>query len=217
MERVLQTMFTGMVLMALFVQTNEGNKLYDITPNLHSNLNCPHNLSCLTFQHFASSFYSTRKSYTLIFLTGHHKLSKVGEQCSICYLFLTMVGTSAEVIIHDTNVVFFGPQKLQLINLTLSNGRFCLEEATQLHIISVILINFVLYIKDTILAQLTDCEFSRGVSPLIIRNSNVTFSGKSNFLNNYNSALVSYSSNITLSGTVSFVNNTGIRGGAMVL
>ena len=217
MERMLQMMLTGILLMALFVQTNEGKKLYYITPNLHSNLNCSHNQSCLTFQQFINSSHPSSQSHTLMFLTGYHKLTKIGEPYSVYYKYFTMVGISAEVIIHDTNAAFYRPQMLQLMNLILSNGRFRIEETTRLYISSVTLINFVLYTKDTVLAQLTDCEFSSGVSPLILRNSNVTLSGNSKFLNNYNSALVSYSTNITLSGTVSFVNNTGIRGGAMAL
>ena len=217
MERMLQTSFVVLVFIALFVQTRGRNTVYYVTPN-HTNSNCPRNQLCTTFWDFITYYINTQQNYTLVFLKGHHTL--FGLRVGLSLHNLTMVGISTEVVIHNTTIVFRSIQELQIKNLILSNGFlqvFMAQEKRQLSLFSVTLIDFALYIKRATLAQLNDCKFSSGASPLTIHGSNVILSGNSTFFNNHNTALVSYSSTITLSGTVSFVNNSGIRGGAMTL
>ena len=216
---MLQTLFAGLVFIALLVQTRERETLYmDVVPNSSSNPNCTHIQRCLTFQQFVSSYRFSPINITLMFLRGYHSLSK-----NAAYLRnknLTMVGTSTEAIIHDSVVFFTNIKELQIKNLKLRNNQFEITmavETTKLRLFFLTLIDCALFIEAAPLVQLTDCEFSNGTRPLTIDNSKVTLSGNTKFFNNHNTAVVSYTSRITLSGTVSFVNNSGIRGGAMAL
>ena len=224
MERILQTLFAGLVFMTLLVQTNEDNNmLYYVTPNSHSNPDCAGNQPCITFKKFAL-YHDDQENLTLVFLEGYHTLTNPLFPARITYSvsnkYLTMVGISTEVIIHNTEISFLNIQELYIKTLILRNGNFRIlmaQGTRQLSLSSVTLIDYVLDIEAAAQAQFNNCKFINGINPLIIRKSQVILSGNSNFFNNSNSALLSYSSTITLSGTVSFVNNSGIRGGAMTL
>ena len=130
-----------------------------------------------------------------------------------------MIGINREVVIDHASLTFINTRKLVIKNITLSNGKLDIHvlQYSKMILSSVIFTHSTLYIIDVNVAQLTNCEFINESSPLTIRKSKVTLSGSTKFLDNYNSALVSYGSSITLSGTVLFVNNSGIRGGAMAL
>ena len=220
-ELAQKILVAGLTFLALLVETHETNELLYITTNLHSNSNCSHNQSCLTFLQFVNSFLP-HENATLVFLTGYHTLTE-GQyvpDLSLYYIYgknLAMVGINTEVIIHDTEVSFFGVQKLQIENLILNNGLFHMFQTLQVSLFSLTLNNYVIYIEQATQAKLYNCTFSNEMSQLIVHESKVLLSGNSKFFNNYNSAIVSYSSTIILSGTVSFINNTGIKGGAMAL
>ena len=238
MERLQWILYAGLVFVALFVLISAANRKIYITSDPNS---CSHNLNhnltmCITFQEVLSSKYYNmfpEGTYiTLVFMKGTHSLSKPSVKSndfqfldrnvphSITARHLIMEGTSSDVIIQDANISFKDIYKLHIKNLTLINGYFHIlmaKETTQLSLLSITTTDFVLAIEYATLAQLKDCTFLNGASPLTIRKSNVTFSGNSKFFNNHNSALVSYSSTVTLSETAFFVNNSGIRGGAMAL
>ena len=238
MKRLL---YAGLVLMVLFVQTSADNysyKLY-VTPDPEL---CSSNQACVTFTQSVSLLQNIKSheniTITLVFMKGNHTVTASENINFITPLLLhfedklvhihiyvytrnlTMEGTSTGVIIQDTSMSFKDVYELHIKNLTLINGYFHIlmaKEKTQLHLYSITSIDYVFGIEYATQAQITDCIFINGASPLTIRKSNVTFSCNSQFFNNHNSALVSYSSTITLSGTLSFINNTGIRGGAMAL
>ena len=218
-----KTLAAGLMFLSLFVQTHEDNESFYIVPNLHSNPNCSYDQSCLTFQQFVNSdTYISLENVTLVFLTGYHTFTEeqyIPEEV-LYYMsntYLTMVGISTEVVIHDIEVSFIFVQKLHIENLTLNNGLFYMSKTLQINLISVTSVNYVIFIVGVTLAQLYNCEFSNGTSQLYIDKSKVILCGNSRFFNNRNSALVALSSIIILSGTTSFVNNSGVRGGAMGL
>ena len=210
---------SGLMFVALLLQTREEKLLFYVIPNIHSNQNCSHNQSCLTFKQFLDfDPPDESSSITMIFLTGHFYAPK--EQHDLFYrkgIFpdnVAMVGASREVIMHNINIDFYS-NKLQVKNITLCNSEFQLY--SEVVLLSITGINTVVRIEEAKLVQLHNCTFSNGTNSLSINKSNVIFSGNTEFFNNHNSALLSYNSNITLSGKVSFTNNTGIRGGAMAL
>ena len=224
MERLLQSLFAGLVFTSLFVLSNEDHFFY-VAPNLTLYPNCTRNQSCLTFDEFIVSYQFSKEHLTLVFLEGYHTLTTVvNPRHPSIYPTgsnnWTMIGLSTETIIYDVDIILLNIKDLQITNLTLIKGRFSFfdtPQEVQIILSSVTFLDFVLYISNVGLVQLNDCDFLSGSNPLTTHSSRVILSGNSQFLNNYNSALVSYDSTIALSGTVSFINNTGIRGGAMAL
>ena len=218
-------LLTGLVFIALLIQTREDGLFY-VIPDPPSTTDCIHNLSCTTFQDFIDNHQLDEENFTLEFLKGHHTLPEIGDPTFMRYVYvmqtshLTMVGKDAEVIIHDISVAFLRAQELQIKDLTLRNGIFHISMAkgkTELNLFSVTLIDFLLSTEDVTRAQLNNCKFYSGATPLTVYKTHVVLSGDTHFFSNYNSAIASYSSTVTLSGTISFINNSGIRGGAMAL
>ena len=213
---------TGLVLLALLAPTRQDSDMtsvHYIIPDILSPPNFCYFHSCMDFEEFVTD-YHRQENVALIFLKGYHTLLKYGGINYVLNRNLTMIGIDEGVVIYDTELHFYDIIEFQIRNIILSNGLFQIAmtwETTNLGAFSVELFDFVLYIKDANLAELNNCEFTRGTNPLIVYGSKVTFSGNTSFTNNFNSAFVSYNSTIVLSGTVSFINNTGIRGGAMAL
>ena len=237
MKRLLHV---GLVLMALSVRTSADNfKLY-VTPDPEL---CSSNQMCVNFTQSVLILLVLKSheniTINLVFMKGNHtatvsdnnfnlfnplllRFEGTPDNILVYNRNLIMEGTSPGVIIQDTSMSFKDVHELHIKNLTLINGYFHIlmansKEKTELHLHSITAFDYVFGIEYTTQAQITDCIFNNGASPVTIRKSNVTFSGNSQFFNNRNSALVSYSSTIALSGTLSFINNTGIRGGAMAL
>ena len=224
MEKGLHTLGAGLVVFmitaAIFIPIiGDCNSLYYLTPNSSSNSDCARNQSCQTLRTFVRFHYCTEENLTMVFLKGHHILSKNDTPFRMCNGYVAMVGISTDIIIYNTKVTFVNVLELRILNLILQNGYFrILPGYTRANLISIIFIDYVLFIRDNMdLVRLHDYEFSSGKSPLTIESSKILLSGNSRFFNNLNSAVTLYKSAVVLSGTVVFINNTGIRGGAINL
>ena len=107
MKRLLPTLSIGLVLIVLFVQTNENDVLFCFTNNICTG---HYNQSCLTFKHFLESYRNSRGNFTLVFLKGYHE---VGNESYIVHnkIKLTLVGVSREAAIYHVSVIFINVHK----------------------------------------------------------------------------------------------------------
>ena len=98
---MLITLFAGLMLTVVPLQTSEDNITYCVKPSQSGHQNCQHSHPCITFEQFLNDSDLHPENIALVFAKGYHLQPEIEhDYYTVANKNLTMRGTSNKVTIN---------------------------------------------------------------------------------------------------------------------